>query len=29
MPPKANASWVAPRWERRADGYVFIEGYWR
>jgi hypothetical protein len=28
-PPRTNATWVAPRWERRADGYVFIEGYWR
>jgi hypothetical protein len=28
-PPRAGATWVAPRWERRADGYVFIEGYWR
>jgi hypothetical protein len=29
MPPRPAATWVSPRWERRADGYVFIEGYWR
>jgi hypothetical protein len=29
MPPRSGATWVAPRWERRSDGYVFIEGYWR
>jgi hypothetical protein len=29
MPPRSGATWVAPRWERRADGYVFVEGYWR
>ena len=29
MPPRAEATWVAPRWERRADGYVFVDGYWR
>ena len=29
MPPRVGASWVAPRWERRADGYVFVDGYWR
>ena len=29
IPPHARATWVAPRWERRADGYVFIDGYWR
>ena len=28
-PPRTGATWVAPRWERRTDGYVFIEGYWR
>jgi hypothetical protein len=28
-PPRTGATWVAPRWERRADGYVFIDGYWR
>jgi hypothetical protein len=29
MPPHSGATWVAPRWERRADGYVFVDGYWR
>ena len=29
VPPRTGATWVAPRWERRADGYVFHEGYWR
>lgn len=29
MPPRTSATWVSPRWERRGDGYVFIEGYWR
>lgn len=28
-PPRTTAVWVAPRWERRGEGYVFIEGYWR
>jgi hypothetical protein len=28
-PPRMGATWVSPRWERRGDGYVFIEGYWR
>src|SRR6185369_12354827 len=29
MPPRTGMVWVAPRWERRGEGYVFIEGYWR
>ena len=29
MPPRSGATWVAPRWERRSDGYVFVDGYWR
>jgi hypothetical protein len=29
MPPRTGATWIAPRWERRGEGYVFIEGYWR
>jgi hypothetical protein len=29
MPPRSGSTWVAPRWERRADGYVFVDGYWR
>jgi hypothetical protein len=28
-PPRAHAVWVAPRWQHRHDGYVFIEGHWR
>ena len=27
-PPRAHARWIAPRWEHRRDGYVFIEGHW-
>jgi WXXGXW repeat (2 copies) len=27
-PPREHARWVAPRWEHRRDGYVFIEGHW-
>jgi hypothetical protein len=29
VPPRAHAVWVAPRWEHRHDGYVFVEGRWR
>ncbi|MBX3736917.1 MAG: hypothetical protein KF715_09530 [Candidatus Didemnitutus sp.] len=29
IPPRSGAVWVPPRWERRDDGYFFIEGYWR
>jgi len=29
MPPRPTATWVAPRWERRGEGYVFIDGYWK
>lgn len=29
VPPRTNAVWVAPRWERLSDGsYRFYEGYW-
>jgi opacity protein-like surface antigen len=28
-PPRAGAHWVAPRWNHRHDGYVFVEGRWR
>ena len=28
-PPRAHAVWVAPRWEHRHGGYVFVEGRWR
>ncbi len=28
-PPHTNASWIPPRWEKRADGnYTFYAGYW-
>jgi hypothetical protein len=29
MPPRHHAVWVAPRWEHRHGGYVFVEGRWR
>jgi hypothetical protein len=29
QPPAGKTSWVAPRWEQRSGGYVFVEGYWR
>jgi hypothetical protein len=30
MPPRTNAVWVTPRWERLGDGsYRFYEGYWQ
>jgi hypothetical protein len=29
LPPREHAVWVAPRWEHRTGGYVFIEGRWR
>jgi WXXGXW repeat (2 copies) len=29
VPPREHAIWVAPRWEHRRDGYVFVEGRWR
>jgi hypothetical protein len=28
-PPHEHAVWVAPRWEHRHDGYVFVEGRWK
>ena len=29
VPPRTNAVWVSPRWERLADGsYRFYEGFW-
>ena len=28
-PPRARAKWVAPRYTRRHDGYVYTEGRWR
>lgn len=29
LPPHRHAKWVAPRWNHRRDGYVFVEGHWR
>jgi len=29
LPPREHAVWVAPRWQHRHDGYVFVEGRWR
>ncbi len=29
VPPREHAVWVAPRWEHRHDGYVFVEGRWK
>ncbi len=29
IPPREHAVWVAPRWQHRHDGYVFVEGRWR
>ena len=28
-PPREHAVWVAPKWEHRRDGYVFVEGRWK
>ena len=29
VPPRTNAVWVSPRWERLSDGsYRFYEGFW-
>jgi hypothetical protein len=29
VPPHEHAVWVAPRWEHRNGGYVFVEGRWK
>ena len=29
LPPREHAVWIAPRWQHRHDGYVFVEGRWR
>lgn len=29
LPPRANVSWVEPRWERRGNGYILTGGYWQ
>ena len=28
-PPHPGARWVAPKYEHRNGGYVFVEGHWR
>jgi len=28
-PPRHGAAWVAPTWNRRGNGWVFRDGYWR
>jgi hypothetical protein len=29
LPPRGRTAWVAPRWDHRQRGYVFVAGYWR
>ena len=29
LPPRPHAVWVAPRWEHRNGGYVFVAGFWK
>ena len=29
LPPRPHAVWVAPRWQHRRDGWLFVEGRWR
>lgn len=29
LPPRAEAVWVAPHYEREANAYRFYEGYWK
>jgi hypothetical protein len=29
LPPRAHAVWIAPRWDHRNGGYVFVDGYWK
>jgi hypothetical protein len=28
LPPRSDAEWVGPRWEKRSEGYVLQEGHW-
>lgn len=28
VPPRSNATWVAPRFERESGAFRFYEGYW-
>jgi len=27
--PRARARWIAPHWQQRRGGWVFVEGRWR
>jgi hypothetical protein len=29
LPPVPNATWTDPRWEKRGNGYVLVEGFWQ
>ena len=29
LPPREHVVWVEPRWDHRANGYVFVAGSWR
>lgn len=29
LPPRERVEWVEPRWERRSNGFVLVEGFWR
>jgi hypothetical protein len=29
IPPRTASTWVAPRWERQGDGYIYVPGYWQ
>lgn len=29
VPPRYGAVWTPPRWERRSDGWAFVEGFWQ
>jgi hypothetical protein len=29
LPPRERVVWEQPRWERRSNGYVLVEGFWR
>lgn len=29
VPPRADLTWIPPRWESRGDRYVLVAGYWR
>lgn len=28
IPPRLGAVWNPPRWERRDNGWVFVDGFW-